>query len=729
MAPELQSFYEFGPFRLLIQDKLLLRGGQLLPLKPKAFDLLRVLVENHGRVVDKETLLQQVWPGTFVQEDNITYNISMVRKALGDGVNGERYIETIPRRGYRFVAAVNGLYLEAGRMSAPPASPEGVASGDSADVLAADAGRTQVAVSTGWRRRVWLSTAVCAGLAACVAVYMATKALLLPPTITETRRLTYAGQDSLMLTDGIRVYFRENTGAQSLFLSVSVDGGDTAPVRPPLPNVAPSDLSPDHSEFLGLMVDTPQQSTSAIVTWPVAGGPVKFVGGLRGNSPKWSPDKTRIAYSGKNQVFVAGSNGEGERVVATAPGEATEPHWSPDGKLLRFLVTAAGAAPVLWEVPATDGKARPVFPGWSRWPDHEAPGVWTPDGRNYVFPAIRNGRSDLWVRREKCGPLFLLCRKPNPVRLTQGPVAYGVVISSPNGKQLFALGSQDGSDLARFDLASRSLQTYFSGLNASEMDFSRDGQWVAYTTEPDHALWRSRPDGSEPLRLRAPRETLEARAPHWSPDGKKIAFMALVQGDRRKLCLVSSDGSSPQFLIPDPGSQEGVPTWSKDGTQIVFGEPLYRNEASEMSIHLFDLKTRSGSPLLNSHGLWTARWSPDGRYIAALAVERMPGGEWDSNELRLFDWNAKRWSTLFRMDRIEDPAWSNDSRHIYFHTLGEDPGEYRASVPGGHVELLTSLKHVRRSEGSWTGVAPDGSPLIMRNKAMIEIYALDMKWP
>jgi DNA-binding winged helix-turn-helix (wHTH) protein/TolB-like protein len=98
--------YEFGPFRLDPKERTLWRNGQIVPLYPKAFDLLLVLVEKHGHVVDKDTLLRTVWPDTFVEESNLTVHVSALRKILGVDANGRRYIETVPKRGYRFVHEV-----------------------------------------------------------------------------------------------------------------------------------------------------------------------------------------------------------------------------------------------------------------------------------------------------------------------------------------------------------------------------------------------------------------------------------------------------------------------------------------------------------------------------------------------------------------------------------------------------------------------------------------------
>ena len=106
MAQQLRRFYEFGPFRVDVTERQLLRDGAAIPLTSKVFDTLLVLVENSGHALEKEELLQKVWPDTFVDEGNLCQNISVLRKALGDNTGDTRYIETIPRRGYRFIAEI-----------------------------------------------------------------------------------------------------------------------------------------------------------------------------------------------------------------------------------------------------------------------------------------------------------------------------------------------------------------------------------------------------------------------------------------------------------------------------------------------------------------------------------------------------------------------------------------------------------------------------------------------
>jgi len=109
MKKQTKHFYQFGPYRLDLAEGLLMRGEQRIPLTPKSFAILLVLVENAGHVIEKEALLKKVWPDTFVEEVNLAKNISGLRRILG-GELSHQYIETIPKRGYRFVASVTEVW-------------------------------------------------------------------------------------------------------------------------------------------------------------------------------------------------------------------------------------------------------------------------------------------------------------------------------------------------------------------------------------------------------------------------------------------------------------------------------------------------------------------------------------------------------------------------------------------------------------------------------------------
>ena len=129
--------YQFGPFQLDVRERRLARGSEVIPLRLKVFDTLRVLVENAGQLVTKQELLNAVWPDTAVEENNLTHNIAVLRKALGEKATGEHYIETVPRVGYRFVAAVETTGPRTGPLMDIPLSDSGVRDADPASATGA----------------------------------------------------------------------------------------------------------------------------------------------------------------------------------------------------------------------------------------------------------------------------------------------------------------------------------------------------------------------------------------------------------------------------------------------------------------------------------------------------------------------------------------------------------------------------------------------------------------
>src|SRR3954470_2950206 len=128
MSQQESQSYEFGRFRLNVAERVLLREGELVPLTPKVFDILVTLVEHGGQVVSKDDLMKSVWPNTFVEEGNLTQNISLLRKALGETPGGVQFIETVPRRGYRFVAETSHASANGTHGKSIPPAPQPVVS-------------------------------------------------------------------------------------------------------------------------------------------------------------------------------------------------------------------------------------------------------------------------------------------------------------------------------------------------------------------------------------------------------------------------------------------------------------------------------------------------------------------------------------------------------------------------------------------------------------------------
>src|SRR5439155_23027599 len=188
------------------------------------------------------------------------------------------------------------------------------------------------------------------------------------------------------------------------------------------------------------------------------------------------------------------------RKLTTVSGLANWLRFSPDGTRLRFTLTrTTDNTSSLWEMRADGSTLHPLLPDWHTVPGEDACGMWSPDGRYYFFVSSISGVPSVWALRENAW-LFHRSR-PVPVQLTTGPMFFGPGVPSLDGKRLLADGWLLRGELVRYDKNSRQFVPFFSDISITDLDFSRDGHWVAYVTWPEHTLWRSRIDGSERLQL------------------------------------------------------------------------------------------------------------------------------------------------------------------------------------------------------------------------------------
>jgi eukaryotic-like serine/threonine-protein kinase len=312
-------------------------------------------------------------------------------------------------------------------------------------------------------------------------------------------------------------------------------------------------------------------------------------------------------------------------------------------------------------------------------------------------------------------------RRPN--ELATGPLSWGQMAPSPDGKKLYVDGYDKRGELVRYDAHSHAFLPYLSGISAGELVFSSDGQWVVYVSYPEGSLWKCRADGSERFQLTYPPMT--AVLPRWSPDGKQIAFVNDQVGKLWRILLISADGGAPQEAYPD--SRNPVdPTWSPDGKQLAFGRLLIPGSAEKIEINVLDLTSHRVSVVSNSDGLFSPRWSPDGKHIVAMTES--------SKKLMLYDANSKSWSQWSdEPGAIHFPAWSRDGRYVYYGRVAtNEPSFRRVRLGEDHSELLIDLKDMPRyfsAIGPWSGMTPDSAGLFVRNLSTDEIYALELDLP
>jgi eukaryotic-like serine/threonine-protein kinase len=564
-------------------------------------------------------------------------------------------------------------------------------------------------------RSVTITAAATIIILVAVAAYFLTRHTP-PPTVSNYVQLTHDGQrKELVGTDGSRLYL---SGTEMTFggdiAQVSVSGGDPVRIQAPSAGMTPLSVSPDGAELLAQEFGG---STFKGPLWslPVLGGSARRLGDTIGQDAAWSPDGKALVYANGSDLFLASSDGTDSRKLVSVAGTARDVAWSPDGTELRLTVEGIGSILrpelSLWEVSASGLNLHPLLAGWHNPPD-ECCGKWTPDGRYFLFLS----RGQVWALAEKGA--FLQRPSPAPIQLTSSPLSLTSFVPSKDGKKLFVSGQTLRGAMVRYDSKSAQFVPFLSGISAEHAAISRDGQWVAYVTFPEGVLWRSKLDGSERLQLTD--ASLHALLPRWSPDGKQIVFFGSDAGLPEKVYIVSPEGGNAQALTPDDPQPQWDPSWSPDGSKIAFGtSPLTPSPA----IRVFDLKSRQISTLPGSQGLYSPRWSPDERYLAALPK--------DSLSFLLFDFQTGKWSELMK-GAVAFPNWSSDGRYIYFLHWPDDPAVLRLRISDHKIERVADLKNIALTGyigHFWLGLAPDDSPLLLRDTGSQDIYSLDFNAP
>jgi Tol biopolymer transport system component len=208
----------------------------------------------------------------------------------------------------------------------------------------------------------------------------------------------------------------------------------------------------------------------------------------------------------------------------------------------------------------------------------------------------------------------------------------------------------------------------------------------------------------------------------WSPDGKQLAIMAREPGKSWQIYKISADVGKPERLLQE-NRNAGDPSWSADGQSLAFGRvtDLMGKESNPRNLQILNLATHKISEIPGSDGLFSPRWSPDGRYIAALSL--------DQRRLLLYDTTTHIWKALANTS-VADPVWSADSKAIYLHAFMADTQPiYRVSVPDGHLEEVASLSSFRAADTAdyfFVGITPDNVPLVRARTSTGNLYSLDL---
>jgi Tol biopolymer transport system component/DNA-binding winged helix-turn-helix (wHTH) protein len=702
--------YRFGTFELDTRTGELRREGVKLRLQEQPFLILKRLLANPSGVVTREDLHATLWPAdTFVDFDtSLNTAIKRLREALGDSADMPVFIETIPRRGYRFIAPVEAID------QAVPASFSAAAAS-----VEASAG-----VAQSMRVPVWLAVGVAIAASALGALVMDLRSPKPTARVVNSTQLTFDGTFKMNLQDKAgNIFYNEREGTRIRLMKIPADGGPPVQLDDSSPGLYLGGVSPDGTK---LLVRKPvfaaglSQGFAKLKLMDLSSGSLADVGDIECSDAWWAPGG-RIVYSRAADVFLANGDGTHAQKLLSVNGHASNMEFSPDGKRLRLTVydkdhLAAG----IWEANADGSNLHQVLLQQSENQD-VCCGIWSADGKYFFFQTNRNDTSRIWSEPQRGS--FWSSKPGQPVPLTTAPPNYRIASLGSSAQTLLVTASQPKAELLRYDASTKSFQSFLNGLPGLDVEASPDGQSFVYVRYPEQTLWRARSDGSGAVQLTGP--TMHVALPHWSPDGKRIAFSGTRSGRPWNLFVISAAGGTAEQLTHGPISDLDA-SWSPEGKTIAFG-PMRRENGKQIpSIEFLDVATRELTTLPGSDGICCPRYSPDGRYLIATHSSY--------DDIQLYDFATAKWTTIVKdLGLVGYMNWTRDGKFVLFDTFEvESPKFYRVRMADLAIEPVANFGEIPRYYGAfgpWSGIWLDGSPLLVKDSSNEEIYSLELQLP
>ncbi len=730
----------FGPFEVDLHTHELWKFGTRLKLVGQPFEILTVLLSRPGELVTREELRQRLWPSdTFVDFNHgLNAAVNKLRAALGDLAEAPRYVETLPRRGYRFVATIE---WENARPAVAAAAPEPIPLAkipaplpDSP--LPSIVTETQLADAhpIPWQRYL-MGTGMLALLVVCILLIKTVSGsgtnLASHPPVEHTRPLTTIagtlepsfspdGNSVAFTRDGAKGIFVTSIGSDQ-FLQLTSDE-DCCPVWSPdgrsiafsrFSNkqfsiyVVPADAGAEQkrNDESALKIKATAAAFS-LTTAPTAERQVNTSGVVPQHGElDWSPDGRSIAFAGPTGIYMLSLETSAVHRISAPPPMAEDwgPAFSADGQKVLFVRNREiGRPDEIWVTTPACGPESHVLsePG-----KIASPPQWSSDGRSVIFASSRSGHPALW-RASLDAPDSI-------VQIGEaGSPAWDPAVSHHGYRFAYERITRSLS-VWQMDLAQPDKQPHLLVSSTSDTDqgpgpqFSPDGQKLAYMSDRSGTMeiWVSNRDGSRPFQLTA---VGGAGTPRWSPDSQSIVFDVNRQEGGSKVVRINLRGGAPQILTPD-NSDGVVPSWSRDGKWIYFAS------TRSGDFQVWKVPAKGGPPVqVTRQGGHAAIESPDGKFVyyaknaapepeiwqvpveggAETPLPLVRPGTWASWQvvnagilfvgpslghravLSLYDFDHRRTTTIAVLDRV--PFWlgaTPDGRTIAFDQPGQEQGQ------------------------------------------------------
>ncbi|MFN7926819.1 MAG: winged helix-turn-helix domain-containing protein [Blastocatellia bacterium] len=712
MTMQGKCLYEFGEFTIDPEERLLKRQGKVVSISPKVFDLLYLFVTHQGALLDKETLMAALWADSFVEESNLSYTLSMLRKALGERDGVQKYIQTFPKRGYRFVVAVKTVTAPV-----PPSRPETIPTSPATKATALLPKRFLRLRESPYGISIFLVTLLVAVIAALGFWYSRTRPNSPSPAPfrnMQIRRLTSTGTayEAAISPDGRSLVYLSSSqplgGSHSLWLKQLATNQET-PLLPETELIFRGlAFSPD-GQFIYYAQRPAHSASNTLYRLSIHGGlPQKLLVGVD-SAVSFSPDGKQIAFVredetvGESALLISNADGTAERKLAACrlPDNFSVdgPSWSADGRQIAIAKM----------LPAPDfhfrllslrviGAAQPIGETQWAWLMRVA---WQQDGKglfvvgrtktsaaNYqiwqvTYPAgeVQKVTNDLHsyrnlnltpdstqlvtVQSEVRANLWLV-PADNPARgvpLTNDSInqnGYSGLDWTPRGEIVYTSIANGRENLWRTNTTGAPPRQLTPDANDTHLSpsLSPDGSYVVFTSSrsgPSH-IWRLNIDDSKLTEITQGTQDLN---PQCSPDGKWILYSAERNGRRVIMKRPVQGGPNEEIVVTDKWSD--FPAVSPDNQWLAC---LYQEQTnSPRKIALLPFAGGAPTRLLelpNTYPSSSLRWHPQNRALSYLDPKDNFANVW----LFPLHGGAPSQMTSFQSERIFAYAWSRDGRFL-----------------------------------------------------------------
>ena len=648
MTEQKGHILRFAEFEVQEGEFCLIRGGETIPVEPKAFRVLLYLLRNPHRLVTKDELLDAVWPDTSVSENSLTRSIALLRRLLGDDTHEPRFIATVPTVGYRLLCKVSLTGDETGEApnSSAPTTPTGT------EIKVADQARPAHSART---RLAWLGVAILVAAVISVALLrqfeFEKKAQKAGETdtanamrVTTLTTLPGLSGGPALSPDGERLaFFWDHASPKVPNLYVQLIGGSN-----------PIQITHDHIGFICCANWSPDgqqiafgrcdDSGGGVYVVPALGGPERKLTDVvcpYGNAgfPEWTRDGRSMILADRctpggvvGIVRFSLETGDKQCLHNPPSGDIGDDEFdlSPDQKTVAFMRNTSAAIPEMDSVPAYGGPVRVLVPA-----KHWMEGVmWSPNGDRIIFNSNPTGSQRVWQISPSGGAMKPELEYPNLGSLSRD----GRRIAYEGSAGLYGFSDRIWrAQLSRAGgaILSQEIIPTSEGLNNS-IQLSSDGRQIVYQSaesggpQVETQIWKRDIDGSHPLPLTS-FHTGYPGTPRWSPDDRRVVF-DYHQSPHSQIYVVDAEGRN-QHRITSGDYENVVPNWSRDGNSIYFAS----NRTGRWQVWKHSLVSGEESQVTTNGG-FAALESFDGKTLYYSKLEG--GGLWslsDGEERHLTD--------------------------------------------------------------------------------------------